>query len=830
MASAVATLVMGLTACGGSDTSQPTGPNDPEPGPFTEVACTAFTLGASSGMPLETISMGQLPTSFSLPAAAVSLPDGTPGGLAYVLAGETGNLELLVPLHPTAPMVGGPVTLTFTDGTRACAPVDFAIQAMPPADGEFLAVLDLLQEVLTEQAATFDATPEQLVSEPLDELAPGLWPLALAQTILDDPANSESLRAVADGALGGETLDWLNRILARTDVRSELENPPPDLTSGKAPAFSSASAFGCLPRTVGSSAALLNDCMKASAEALRATEGISARVAADIVAAFGVAAQVRLPVAGAVETVLGAMSWGIYSQRLKAAALYPSAFTAMNVQVDRPSFAEDEEKVGKVSYAEVYATNLGYNLADEIIDGVKEAVSLAVTAEKFDFTHSTSEETPTEQVSGTLQNQISSMIEEKLRGLDIEAFDIAPQLFGAVNVTDPLWTQARVAIGQSIEVVEGTTYRPILHGTSTLSVRTTDGEFGGRQIAEQVDVDVKTILVIFTPSEKFAAPSDPANIQFETFEVRIENSVHPDMVDLDLSDHPEQGSVEIRPTAGGNIHFVDYRAPQNPDFDKKDLLVVRHTAESGARKNGPERTGIGTVRFAGIDLLPVPGCVAPDQDVQLNWTLSGLDPAPELVWTASAGDVEDGVFTAPGQMGTVTITVEVADSPELTDSIEVTVGDCVCSFTLQVGSNPTYVSQPGDTLIYSSSQFAFPNQPYAINGFILRGVDGSGVFSLRDPAQAGPGPGVYALSEIAGGLGFGGADDSYIDYEEVAGSVTIFEYEPGTRLSGEATGLTRENREIEPALGPQIPVHMTFEWHSTEEYSIYGLFRACGVP
>jgi hypothetical protein len=74
------------------------------------------------------------------------------------------------------------------------------------------------------------------------------------------------------------------------------------------------------------------------------------------------------------------------------------------------------------------------------------------------------------------------------------------------------------------------------------------------------------------------------------------------------------------------------------------------------------------------------------QQVELRVELVGFDSSTALVWTPSAGSVDENrVFTAPDQAGTVTITVAVEDRPEFQDSIEIPIGGCSCQASINVG-------------------------------------------------------------------------------------------------------------------------------------------------
>ena len=147
-----------------------------------------------------------------------------------------------------------------------------------------------------------------------------------------------------------------------------------------------------------------------------------------------------------------------------------------------------------------------------------------------------------------------------------------------------------------------------------------------------------------------------------------------------------QGSAGIVYNNNGT-HTVTYVAPPANllDVTKPDLLTVRHTAQSGARGySTSERLAISTILFGGIQITTVPTCLDPGDTLQFDAYLPGV-PTPNLNWSASAGSIDaNGLFTAPAQPQTVTITVEYANDPTLTDSIQVNVGGCSCQATVQI--------------------------------------------------------------------------------------------------------------------------------------------------
>jgi len=659
-------ILLGLGACAGDPAAPVTD------GLYTVVTCSGLNLGSPSGVTLDEIPIGVLPSSFQSPVAAVMFgDDGEPSGFAYVLPDDTDALRLSVPLHPTTPMAGGAVSLTFTDGTSACAPVDFTILPLPAADGEFEAVVDLLQAVVTAQATILETTREELNATALGDMPPAAWPLAMVQSLLDDPANAASLRAIADGAMGGEALDWLDRLLARTDLRASLESNPPaalgPLAAG--PARFSADDLLCDPAYVGD-AERLDYCMKLAAELARSATGLSRQVSEDIKRAFSALSDVGLPLAGEVKVIFGAMFWLIYSEREGAAAAYPSTFTSIDLTVDPDPIQEDDERPALVS-ATVVAGSLGYDMQAQILDGILQAKGLVETFGDFNFSTGT--------VLDDLASQLAPQFASRIRDADIESLQIPAQSTNPITLDDALWLDTRVVSGSAVEVVDGAHYEGRQSGTSLLSVRTKDGEFGGDQIAEQVEVSVSPLQVTIAPDEVFVGAGNPWE-----FLVTVAGSRYPQSVEIDPM-VSLQGTASIAYNGDGT-HTVSYTAPDTPIIGSPDLLTVRHTAETGARGySDVERLDIATIRFGGVRIVTAPTCLDPGETLQLEAFVPGADN-PDLIWSVTAGTIDStGFFTAPAEAQIVQVTVEYADNPDVKDSIELQVGGCSCQATVRVG-------------------------------------------------------------------------------------------------------------------------------------------------
>jgi hypothetical protein len=783
----LAALAVSLGACGAEDPSAPDGPDG---GPVAEVTCTDLGLASSSGVPLERIPIGALPASFDAPfAAELSTGGGTPLGLAYVREDETGDLYLAVPVHPTEPITGGAVQLTFTDGSEACASVPFTILPLPAASGELAAVVELLQAELAAAAQRLETTPEELRAAAIEDMSPSLWPLAFAQTLIDDPANDEALSDVVDGALGADVLALADRLLAQTGLREALESsalPNAQQTTSADPSAGLATDVGSAPeRSVAgllctpdfvTTGEQLDFCMETAAEMAASATGLSREVSEDIQQVFADLESNQLPLAGEVKAVFGAMFWVIYTQREQAASLLPSRLTAIDVMGDPVALEEDDERPATIT-ANVYATSLGYNLQGQIIDGLNEAAGLVQTTGKFDF----STGTPLDDVAA----KIAPKFESRLRDLQIDELDIPSELFGPVLLTEATWFTARLVEGEAVEVVGDVQFEGRRAGPAKLSVRTADGEFGGSQIAGQLDVEVKTLQVTISPTEASVAPGDP-----KSFDVTVARSYHPESVAV-VNPGSLQGSAELTIGEGG-AHYVTYVAPENPDFGRVDLLTVEHTATTGARAGqDPPRRAVATIRFGSITIDPRSACVDLSGTRQFSAPIEGPTDTT-VVWDADHGwFTDDGEYTAPSARpddGVDMIYAHSAAFPALRDSVTIDIG-CTCSSTLTLGGVPI-VAEAGDEVYFTD--WGGPTDEYGNNheffGITFRRADGSSTYTLPledDPATwptQGPNP-----VRVQGNVGLSDGEIIYSSDDEFPAILTLEEYIPETKAVGTVT-------------------------------------------
>jgi len=651
-----------------------------EVGALTRVACPALIPAATAGVPLDRISLGSLPTDFEPPfAAVITTDDDLVQTYALVVDAEAGGLEMVVPVHPSTDPAGGTVRVNVTDGTQACAAMDFAVEALPAATGELAAIADAFQVLIDAQAAGLETTAEALRTTPVADLPTGLVPLALLQSIVDHPANDRSLRALADGTspdAAAARLDLVEPLLSRTGIRASLEGatvglPAAARSVGRGPLAAGpapVSAATCLPDVIGNDPGLLDACMWTAVGAQVELGGASGKVLTDIGTATGVLGLV--PGLGTPTAIGGAVAWGALSQKGRTAALLPSVLTGITVSYGAEQYREDEDGPGTWS-ATVTAANQGYDLGKEALEAMLQGAGVAGLADSY-------------QVGGAEVNNIlgaaltGPVAGELLNGGTVEEFQIPVETFGPVNVSAEQWSQVEI-FGDAFVVGTHNTYEPRAAGTAILSVKTKDGAFGGNQLTWQGDLEVLQLDIDILPAEVNLGPGEP-----QGFTVVVSNAIQPDQWEI-LPTDPFQGSVGDITLLSEGRYLIDYTAPGTPDPSRVDILAVRSTAAAGARAySTEERTASATIRFGEIVITPDAACLEPNGSIDFSSEVRGLlDDGVE--WSADVGTIDPvtGNYTAPASIpegGVATITATSTAVAGVTERVYVQIVGCTCNW------------------------------------------------------------------------------------------------------------------------------------------------------
>jgi len=704
-------------------------------GPYQTVACPDLSPAASHGQPLDRVALGQLPSDFQPPLAALAEVDGdTVTSFGRVDVNDQGNVELIVPVHPSTSPQGGPVQLSITDGTFACASFDFQIDPLDPAPGELKAIADELQGILDAQEAVLGTSREELLATPAADLPQVLIPIALAQGALNDPDNDSSLVAIADGTSPvseAARLDLLEPLLARTGLRSSLAASVSASGAG-APAARMSLGPGaglCTPDAInngpaGPDTGLLDACMQEAADAAFQVNGATGKLYGDMSQVLGAVGLV--PGLGTPAGVAGFVVWLLQTSNSRTAALLPSSFVQTSGEVGRPTFKEDEPGPDRLDLFNATASNVGYDLGKELLNGLLQSSGVASTLDGF---------MDAEQVAGADVNSALSYVltgpvaDGILKNAGVDALDLKPELFGPVLVMPQKWSTAKI-VGDAFTLRDSIHYDPEKVGTATLVVRTNSDRFGGQQATWQSELTVKRLQVTMSPTEVFLAPGTQ-----QEFQVEVTDAFYPEQIRTDTAGL--QGTAGQPVSTSENVFTVTYTAPTNPDPSKPDLLTVRDTANTGARTNATEpRVATATIHFGQIRISPSTACLDPGDTLQFSADVKGLTD-PTVTWSASAGsiDPQTGLYVAPASApagGTAIITAQSVQNSEIKDQVTVNIGGCDCGWSVQLEGSPLISSDSSDT-----------------GQFVVNGGGYLGSITLND-TQSGQTLGISAVPPVAG--------------------------------------------------------------------------------
>lgn len=815
---------VGLAACA----SESTGPDDDAPAvDFADgletVACTGLSLGAASGMPLDLVDAGTVPSNLEPPLAArVLSSDGTMAGYAWFESNDEGGLDLVTPLHPSGSIEGGEVWIRATDGSVACEPLSFTIDPMPPSPGELGAVVDLLEDILHEQAAVLGATPEDLQAPP-DAIPEVLLPMAVVQWVLDHPDNEASLRAVADGTSPENvSLERTEALLARTGLRESLVDRRAEVSrqapAATPPATSGATVYYCTPEYVGTDIELLSGCMN---EFLRQEELAEER--------FQSASNRERLADAVIQDLLHPEEPASNTRSVITSVAFPAGGQAFSLLLSLPASLSPPRPVGESEFEAIptywpeddptsgswRGTIMAYSQGwDPFVDFLDElTISSAVAAlERFDA-H--------EEVRRLVEGEVAEIIAEILEPQESSDLDdyYPPRPFGPFDVEDEMWSTVQyigTEDGKSVEQVTHTTNRPVMAGGTLLRVVVGDGEdlLGKQQVEWRQPLQVDTIKVWVEPSDTLLPFGASA-----TFRVTVENAYFPDSLDVKT----DLGTWELFEATGENNFDLVYTAPASSSTGY-DALAVEHIARTGARDDSRVRTrrlGLAIIAFGQVEITPEPACVplggAP---IQFTAEVSGSVSDSELEWHASLGTIsDDGLYTPPSQAGTDTITATVAGNPRIGDSVEFRVGGCTCVARIEVGSSTDETT---------GMRFYLSDDLTGVQAFDWTGeYPSSATFGFGlDPAESQVIPfgetGEFSALVTGGinGTGFGNTSDT------ASLLILTVEQNTGSIFAGTATG------QVELASGAEAEtVEFSFEFYIEADPTLSDDdVKVCRVP
>lgn len=538
--------------------------------------CDQVQLARTSGQPGDTIRLQGIPDAMMGIYAEVSTDQHDDLPPIALHESESGDLDIIVPLHPNG-ISGGELTLVVTNGQLRCPELTLEVDAIPPAPGTLERYVEALDGHLSFWRDRAGVSRQDLLSGYIE---PELLPLAAAQTFYDGPNNPKSLVRVAEGTAEFDSAAELDRqvldaILSHSGVAESLESlsqASPDIGLGQRAAGHAAHRHQRI------AAGELSEDMEQQASCLRTLNGATGKLLNDAdfaIAAVGVAnGPAGLTLAAAKLAAMWPLEYCAY--RL------PSEFTSMTVDVSHEHFKEDfdfNSEFPVVRSVVVTARSEVWNLTGIMVDtvllfggGIDEAGQAAKASREVGMVS---------QANAELAGATNNLCQRSDCGDGI-SFSLDPEHTDAIDI---YWPEFVKFTGlRSITTGEFGLYRPAATGPGGLRVETLP-VFGDARSAETLEMNVAAIEVDLNPSSVVLEPG-----QSQQFTLSISNAEHPELNQWTQSS-PDGGESPVAQDSESYTFTAPAEITTDLDPDpcvEKEVwgILVESTSRTGLRKDG----------------------------------------------------------------------------------------------------------------------------------------------------------------------------------------------------------------------------------------------------
>jgi hypothetical protein len=666
---------------------------DFDPASTAPRACATLTLSATSGQPLDTITISGLPVDLGQIAVYLeTVADGI-GALYPTGPVAGGQANFLVPVGPDADPDGGDVMLTVTNTAEACPAVPFTIDPLPAPAADYATYMaDLaatMQEFLDLVARVFGtdyATLSAAAAPPAEGLVPIFVAIKTFDAALKSPPDLDTdqdrelvvrllTQADALGVLGDAIADleqWL------TDHGSFKVAGPLLLKAGSdAPDGSSTvrmAGEACtlieppdldIPTTERLSAIMNDPTMAGIADGL---EGLTT-------ATSGISSVLGVVNASGPTDALGALATAAGTAVDFAVAASPSSFTSLSFDAESPIWEDQTLPQPAWSNAQAHVTSSPFSVSGAVADnllalaGMSPVGGWTITVLTFSY-----------------EDEINDALEDVVGPEGPLCVTVPAQEWGPFDVSSSDWSESIIAPGSTITKTTHETYLPAMLGSSDLDVRVRADKFGNATITARNSVLVNAKTVSISPiSPKVDEPGDPVTLTVSV------NAHFPETVDF--TPPPGVFSVDVsHEYLGGGIHTYTFNTP---GFE--DLFPAHFRVESTSSEVPPDTfdraDSVNILLNSALEITGARACIAPGETVDLEAVLTGFDD-PEtrtVTWTESAGTTTPGTptrlatYQAPGTEGTVTVRAETPapgmGAENVSDEVEMLVSEsCLRQF------------------------------------------------------------------------------------------------------------------------------------------------------
>jgi hypothetical protein len=606
-----------------------------------------------------------------------------------------GRYRLHVLTHPTAGAGGGVVDLRVRGDDFVTAPARFTLAPLPAAPGRFAALLDSLQAGVDLELAALGLSRAALLAAGRAGTEPELAPLAMIQTLLDDPSHDMDLRDLLNGSAGLAQLtggaqvdrDLLDRLAGAGGLDAVLGTmlavQRSTFPAGERPgqgwghARSETVNLGAI-----TTAAALDRAMHLAWQSKAVSDPGAAP--AQLLAAYGLALTgvgvATGPVGSAVATALSALIFLMQLEQERIARTFPSQFVGMQFDASPLTFKEDEPGPGQFTSVRVSATSEDWELDTAALNfALLAAGSVRSVANLNRWVLQGAQGGAVDlanNIVGALAGMAASMIPGGGGILRQPA-----RIFPDIDVSAETWITARLA-GSSIQLGAHPTYDPVATGPTILTVETRPARFGGATPAlSRQTITVEILSVDIEVDRTTVSPGETVELQ-----VTVEEALDPG---LRWTLSPGASWIYGPELIGENIWRAVILTPDLPQ-----LFPVRttftSTASGGARSaaGAPVRSATQVINLGAILVEPPTALLEPGDTINFQAIVLGLENR-EVTWSAARPDGTpvdigtDGQFVAPASMGDYIITATSVADPLIKGFAVVTVAGR-CQWTLTI--------------------------------------------------------------------------------------------------------------------------------------------------
>ncbi|MBD3401695.1 hypothetical protein GF420_02275, partial [candidate division GN15 bacterium] len=510
-------------------------------------------------------------------------------GYAAVVRSDTGDY-LIVPLNPADPIGGGEVQVVITDGAKAMTdPLTLTLDSLPPAPGEFDALVTSIQHAFTATLASVGLTRDSLAFQDPADVPLTYLPYLIAWSAIDKPDNPNSLRAFADGPipyLSGDSInyDLIDRLVAMTNMRAYF-----DEMAGVLDTISESFKLGGVRKKSGTALRHGRDCISPPdygitscdqlASAMRSQNALAqaatsaqAKVENDITTGVMTIASL-IPGATPIVAPIGGALWtrGMMDDGFKS--MLPSEFVHTGTSFD-PSitaFPEDFTENGTWSTFNLTAASNGWHLDAIALEAIMQILGAQGAGQALTEPPGEAREEIKKALEGMfIDNGTGTVIKEFVGESDI--IEVCPNQWPDINCVGNDYSTLYTDNDRLYIDTIGQEYHPLELGEDRLWIET-KFVFGIDNFTRtSAVIETDSIQLFLDPFQATADTSDEVD-----FHVRVENA-------LDTR-------VEFDMIGGGSVDDNDPNAtvhtPADP-WDPPIRLRARSLANTGLRQGMQE--------------------------------------------------------------------------------------------------------------------------------------------------------------------------------------------------------------------------------------------------